>query len=68
LNGRFIDVIHGRCCSDEFSLIAKNGRIVAMMGIPREPDIPADLEIDLRGKTVIAWGLIASAVISCVRT
>jgi len=53
-NGRFVDVINGRCFGPEVSLILVGGRIHAMRGLSGEfDDIPPEFSIDLKGKTVI---------------
>ena len=54
VNARFADVIGGKYFPSGTSLILQNGRIMAMPGIHGEPDgYPADIVIDLQGKTVI---------------
>ena len=54
VNGRVADVVNGCYYDPHISLILQNGKIVAMPGIPGEPDgQPVDAEIDLHGMTVI---------------
>ena len=54
VNARFADVVSGRYFPAATSLILQNGKIVAMPGSLGDPDgYPADILIDLQGKTVI---------------
>lgn len=52
INARIIDVEGGCYYPPEVNLIIQDGKIVAMPGLPGEPDIPADVEIDLHGMAV----------------
>jgi imidazolonepropionase-like amidohydrolase len=52
-NARIVDVENGCYYPPEVSLVIQQGKIIAMPGIPGEPDIPAEAEIDLHGMTVI---------------
>ncbi len=52
-NGRFIDVINGRCFPPETSVIIQGNKIKAMPGLPGEPtDIRPDFTIDLQDRAV----------------
>jgi len=52
-NGRFIDVINGCYYPPETRVMIQGDRIVAMPGLPGEPDnLPPDFSIDLQGKSV----------------
>ena len=54
VNARIVDVENGCYYPPQVSLVIQNGKIVAMPGLPGEPDhVPADAVIDLHGMTVI---------------
>ncbi len=54
VNGRIVDVENGRYFDPQVSLVIHGGKIVAMPGLPGQPDAyPAAAVIDLQGKTVI---------------
>jgi imidazolonepropionase-like amidohydrolase len=54
VNARIADVENGRYFDPGLALVIQNGRIIAMPGLPGEPeDCPADAVIDLRGMAVI---------------
>ncbi len=53
INARIVDVENGCYFDPQVNLVIQNGKIVAMPGLPGEPDIPADGVIDLQGLTVI---------------
>ena len=54
VNARIADVEHGCYYPPQTRLVIEGGRIVAMPGLPGEPDPgPVDTVIDLHGKTVI---------------
>jgi len=54
VNGRIVDVVHGRYYGTGTSVVVQGGKIVAMPGLPGEPpDAEADFTIDLQGKTVL---------------
>jgi len=53
-NARFADIDNGRFFGPEVSVIIRDGKIIAMPGLPGEPsDIIPDATLDLQGKTVL---------------
>ena len=53
INARIADVENGCYYDPQVSLVIQNGKIIAMPGLNGEPEIPADVLIDLHGMTVI---------------
>jgi imidazolonepropionase-like amidohydrolase len=54
VNARIIDVENNCYYPPRVSLVIQHGKIVAMPGLPGEPDyVPVDAVIDLHGKTMI---------------
>lgn len=53
VNARIVDVENSCYFPAQVSLIIQNGKILAMPGLPGEPDIPAEAVIDLHGLTII---------------
>jgi len=54
MNGRIVDVVHGRYHETGTRIIVQGGAIVAMPGRQGEPTaVQADFTIDLQGKTVL---------------
>jgi imidazolonepropionase-like amidohydrolase len=54
VNGRILDVVHGRYHDAGMSVILQGGKIESMPGLTGEPaDVTSDFSIDLQGKTVL---------------
>jgi imidazolonepropionase-like amidohydrolase len=53
INAHIVDVESGCYYPPQVNLVIHNGKIVAMPGLPDEPDIPTEVIIDLHGMTVI---------------
>ena len=45
VNARIVDMAYGRCFGPEVSLIIQNGKIVAIPGLPGEPDAPGRSQV-----------------------
>ncbi len=53
VNARIVDVENGQYYPSQASLVIQNGKILAMPGLPGEPEVQAEAVIDLHGLTVI---------------